>query len=218
MAGTLLDLFDADISGRDFPRGKPDPTIFLTAAAELGRPPAGRLLCGRGRRHRYPRRQGRRDGRARRGPARRRGVAGQRGGGPGRDDPGRRVAGRAGRGPAAGTAGGDRAAAAIRGPAAERLVAHLRRLRAEAAGATRGPVRAGQRLLRHPRRPARGPGGQGELSRHLCGGPVPPAANRHRRSHRRERRPGPGGGCRTIRICSATSTSRSRTTSGSTSW
>jgi trehalose/maltose hydrolase-like predicted phosphorylase/beta-phosphoglucomutase-like phosphatase (HAD superfamily) len=36
---TLLDLFDADISGRDFPRGKPDPMIFLTAAAELGAPP-----------------------------------------------------------------------------------------------------------------------------------------------------------------------------------
>ena len=36
---TLLELFDADISGRDFPRGKPDPTIFLTAAAELGAPP-----------------------------------------------------------------------------------------------------------------------------------------------------------------------------------
>jgi beta-phosphoglucomutase len=33
---TLLDLFDADISGRDFVRGKPDPAIFLTAAAELG--------------------------------------------------------------------------------------------------------------------------------------------------------------------------------------
>lgn len=33
---TLLDLFDADISGRDFARGKPDPEIFLTAAAELG--------------------------------------------------------------------------------------------------------------------------------------------------------------------------------------
>jgi trehalose/maltose hydrolase-like predicted phosphorylase/beta-phosphoglucomutase-like phosphatase (HAD superfamily) len=33
---TLLELFDADISGRDFPRGKPDPTIFLTAAEELG--------------------------------------------------------------------------------------------------------------------------------------------------------------------------------------
>src|SRR6266540_1264218 len=32
---TLLELFDADISGRDFPRGKPDPTIFLTAAEEL---------------------------------------------------------------------------------------------------------------------------------------------------------------------------------------
>jgi trehalose/maltose hydrolase-like predicted phosphorylase/beta-phosphoglucomutase-like phosphatase (HAD superfamily) len=33
---TLQELFDADISGRDFPRGKPDPTIFLTAAQELG--------------------------------------------------------------------------------------------------------------------------------------------------------------------------------------
>jgi trehalose/maltose hydrolase-like predicted phosphorylase/beta-phosphoglucomutase-like phosphatase (HAD superfamily) len=32
---TLQDLFDADISGRDFPRGKPDPAIFLTAAQEL---------------------------------------------------------------------------------------------------------------------------------------------------------------------------------------
>jgi trehalose/maltose hydrolase-like predicted phosphorylase/beta-phosphoglucomutase-like phosphatase (HAD superfamily) len=38
---TLEDLFDADISGRDFPRGKPDPTIFLTAAQELGVGPAG---------------------------------------------------------------------------------------------------------------------------------------------------------------------------------
>jgi trehalose/maltose hydrolase-like predicted phosphorylase/beta-phosphoglucomutase-like phosphatase (HAD superfamily) len=33
---TLEELFDADISGRDFPRGKPDPMIFLTAAQELG--------------------------------------------------------------------------------------------------------------------------------------------------------------------------------------
>jgi alpha,alpha-trehalase len=33
---TLAELFDADISGRDFPKGKPDPTIFLTAAQELG--------------------------------------------------------------------------------------------------------------------------------------------------------------------------------------
>src|SRR5215216_732210 len=32
---TLEQLFDADISGRDFPRGKPDPMIFLTAASEL---------------------------------------------------------------------------------------------------------------------------------------------------------------------------------------
>jgi trehalose/maltose hydrolase-like predicted phosphorylase/beta-phosphoglucomutase-like phosphatase (HAD superfamily) len=36
---TLQELFDADISGRDFPKGKPDPTIFLTAAEELSVPP-----------------------------------------------------------------------------------------------------------------------------------------------------------------------------------
>ena len=36
---TLDQLFDADISGRDLPRGKPDPMIFLTAAEELGLPP-----------------------------------------------------------------------------------------------------------------------------------------------------------------------------------
>jgi beta-phosphoglucomutase-like phosphatase (HAD superfamily) len=33
---TLLDFFDADISGRDFAHGKPDPEIFLTGAKELG--------------------------------------------------------------------------------------------------------------------------------------------------------------------------------------
>jgi len=33
---TLLDFFDADISGRDFKEGKPNPEIFLTAARELG--------------------------------------------------------------------------------------------------------------------------------------------------------------------------------------
>src|ERR1700754_1316769 len=37
---TLSQVFDADISGRDFPKGKPDPTIFLTAAEELGVDPA----------------------------------------------------------------------------------------------------------------------------------------------------------------------------------
>jgi beta-phosphoglucomutase-like phosphatase (HAD superfamily) len=36
---TLLDLFDADISGRDFEHGKPHPMIFLTGAEELGVPP-----------------------------------------------------------------------------------------------------------------------------------------------------------------------------------
>jgi len=36
---TLEALFDADVSGRDLPRGKPDPMIFLTAAEELGLSP-----------------------------------------------------------------------------------------------------------------------------------------------------------------------------------
>jgi beta-phosphoglucomutase-like phosphatase (HAD superfamily) len=36
---TLQAVFDADVSGRDFVHGKPDPEIFLTAAAELSRPP-----------------------------------------------------------------------------------------------------------------------------------------------------------------------------------
>ena len=33
---SLLDYFDADVSGRDFAHGKPDPEIFLTAAHQLG--------------------------------------------------------------------------------------------------------------------------------------------------------------------------------------
>jgi beta-phosphoglucomutase-like phosphatase (HAD superfamily) len=36
---TLLDYFDADVSGRDFAHGKPDPEMFLTAAHELSVPP-----------------------------------------------------------------------------------------------------------------------------------------------------------------------------------
>ena len=36
---TLLGLFDADLSGHDLARGKPDPLIFLTAAQELGARP-----------------------------------------------------------------------------------------------------------------------------------------------------------------------------------
>jgi beta-phosphoglucomutase-like phosphatase (HAD superfamily) len=41
---TLLDYFDADVSGRDFAHGKPDPEMFLTAAHELGVPPARAIL------------------------------------------------------------------------------------------------------------------------------------------------------------------------------
>jgi beta-phosphoglucomutase-like phosphatase (HAD superfamily) len=33
---TLQDIFDADVTGRDFEQGKPHPEIFLTAAEELG--------------------------------------------------------------------------------------------------------------------------------------------------------------------------------------
>lgn len=36
---TLLELFDVDVSGRPFARGKPDPEMFLTAARELGAVP-----------------------------------------------------------------------------------------------------------------------------------------------------------------------------------
>lgn len=36
---SLLQFFDADISGRDFAHGKPHPEIFLTGAHELGAPP-----------------------------------------------------------------------------------------------------------------------------------------------------------------------------------
>ncbi|MGA2927026.1 MAG: HAD-IA family hydrolase [Solirubrobacteraceae bacterium] len=36
---TLEDFFDADISGRDFKQGKPNPEIFLTGAHELGAAP-----------------------------------------------------------------------------------------------------------------------------------------------------------------------------------
>jgi beta-phosphoglucomutase-like phosphatase (HAD superfamily) len=36
---SLLDFFDADVSGRDFAHGKPDPEMFLIAAQELGTTP-----------------------------------------------------------------------------------------------------------------------------------------------------------------------------------
>jgi beta-phosphoglucomutase-like phosphatase (HAD superfamily) len=41
---TLLDYFDADVSGRDFAHGKPDPEMFLTAATELGVAPHAAMV------------------------------------------------------------------------------------------------------------------------------------------------------------------------------
>jgi beta-phosphoglucomutase-like phosphatase (HAD superfamily) len=41
---SLLDLFDANVCGRDLPRGKPDPQIFQVAADELGVAPAGCIV------------------------------------------------------------------------------------------------------------------------------------------------------------------------------
>jgi len=41
---TLLDIFDADVSGRDFAHGKPHPEMFLAAAAELGVQPGGAIV------------------------------------------------------------------------------------------------------------------------------------------------------------------------------
>ena len=54
---TLLDLFDADISGRDFAHGKPAPRD-LPDRRRRARRPAGRVLRGRGRRRGHPGRQG----------------------------------------------------------------------------------------------------------------------------------------------------------------
>jgi beta-phosphoglucomutase-like phosphatase (HAD superfamily) len=41
---TLLDFFDADVSGRDFAHGKPHPEMFLTAAHELGAAPGAAIV------------------------------------------------------------------------------------------------------------------------------------------------------------------------------
>jgi len=40
----LLSIFDADLSGTDVPRGKPDPALFLLAAKALNTPPAECLV------------------------------------------------------------------------------------------------------------------------------------------------------------------------------
>jgi hypothetical protein len=47
---TLLEAFDADVSGRDFAHGKPDPEMFLAAAEELAVRPMRDGLGGRHRR------------------------------------------------------------------------------------------------------------------------------------------------------------------------
>ena len=41
---TLLEYFDADLSGRDFAHGKPDPEIFLAAAHDLGVEPRDAIV------------------------------------------------------------------------------------------------------------------------------------------------------------------------------
>jgi beta-phosphoglucomutase len=41
---TLLSIFDADLSGTDVPRGKPDPALFLLAARALNVPPTQCLV------------------------------------------------------------------------------------------------------------------------------------------------------------------------------
>ncbi|MGI8806783.1 MAG: HAD family hydrolase [Acidimicrobiales bacterium] len=41
---TLLDIFDADVSGRDFEHGKPHPEMFLTAAEQLGVDPQASVV------------------------------------------------------------------------------------------------------------------------------------------------------------------------------
>src|SRR6516165_10889576 len=41
---TLLDYFDADVSGRDFAHGKPNPEMFLTAAHELAIAPEAAIV------------------------------------------------------------------------------------------------------------------------------------------------------------------------------
>jgi beta-phosphoglucomutase len=43
--GNLHEIFDVDVSGRDFAQGKPHPEIFLTAAKELGVDPADAFVC-----------------------------------------------------------------------------------------------------------------------------------------------------------------------------
>ena len=84
----LLDIFKVNVCGRDLRQGKPNPEIFLLAAAELRITHA--LLGGRGRPRRHRGGQGGpHDGTGRR-PTRGRGpVAGGRGGSGG-DEPGRR--------------------------------------------------------------------------------------------------------------------------------
>jgi beta-phosphoglucomutase len=41
---TLLEFFDADVSGRDFAHGKPHPEMFLTAAHQLGAAPEDSIV------------------------------------------------------------------------------------------------------------------------------------------------------------------------------
>jgi beta-phosphoglucomutase len=76
---TLLDFFDADVSGRDFAHGKPHPEMFLAAAAELGVLPEHSGRGSQGRRHvRDRRREGGRRRSSRQGRRRSRGPHARR--------------------------------------------------------------------------------------------------------------------------------------------
>ena len=186
---TLEELFDADISGRDFPRGKPDPMIFLTAAEELGLSPEVCFVVE--------------DATS--------GVQAAKAGGMAAIG----VA-RLGDEQQLADAGADlvvttlddvslpaliegrleerQAAEEIRRRYTERpperMDAGLRRLRPRTARAAGGAVCAGQRLLRDSWRAARGESRRRQLPGHLRGRPLQPAGQRSRRPSGGERGPG----------------------------
>jgi beta-phosphoglucomutase-like phosphatase (HAD superfamily) len=186
---TLEQLFDVDISGRDFPRGKPDPMIFLTAAGELHLPPDACFVIEDATSGVQAAKAGGMSaiGVARLGDHEMLAGAGRR---PGGDHLGRHLGAGAERGPAGRTRTGRRDPPPAHGAAAGHLDAGVPRLRPRPSGATQGALLAGQRVLRHPGCPARGQGRRRQLPGHLRRRPVQPAGQRRRRTPGRERGPG----------------------------